>query len=303
MPAEAVAERLRFDVQGCPLLGDVPGPVRIVRPPVPGPGLTRADRPATTLPSAAGDMSIQRETNLAGVRRLLRAAARPEDAAVVRRFFKTGPGQYGEGDRFLGVRVPALRRVVLQSDGLDWSGLRALLRSGYHEERLLALLLLVRWFERGTPDARERIFRFYLANTRYINNWDLVDLSAPRIAGAWLLDRPRDILDGLAVSPNLWERRIAVLATFAFIQSGQFDDLHRVVEKLLPDRHDLIHKACGWMLREAGKRNRRALVEFLELHAAAMPRTMLRYAIEKLPPPERRRWLAGEPPCAHGQHT
>jgi 3-methyladenine DNA glycosylase AlkD len=227
----------------------------------------------------------------AEIRQLLRTSARPEHAEVLKRFFKTGPGEYGEGDRFLGLRVPAIRGVVRQSDGLALSGVLALLRSKFHEERLLALLILVRRFEHGSPEARERLFSTYMAHREFVNNWDFVDLSAPRILGAWLLDRPRDLLYELAKSANLWERRMAVLATFAFIRQGQLEDTLRLVEGLLSDRHDLIHKGCGWMLREAGDRDKRALTDFLERHAARMPRTMLRYAIEKLPPPERKRWM------------
>lgn len=225
------------------------------------------------------------------IRRLLRASANPEHAAGLQRFFKTGPGEYGEGDRFLGLRVPAIRRVVRQCDGLALSGVLALLRSKYHEERLLALLVLVRRFERGKPEERENLFNTYMAHREFINNWDFVDLSAPRILGAWLLDRPRDLLYEFAKSANLWERRMAVLATLTFIRRGQFEDMLRLVEGLLSDRHNLIHKGCGWMLREAGNRDRRVLTGFLERHVARMPRTMLRYAIEKLPPGERSAWM------------
>lgn len=227
----------------------------------------------------------------AQIRQLLRASARPEHAEVLKRFFKTGPGEYGEGDQFLGLRVPAIRRVVRESDGLALSGVLSLLRSKYHEERLLALLILVRRFERGAAAERARLFDTYLAHREFINNWDFVDGSAPQILGGWLLDRPRDLLYELAASANVWERRMAVLATFTFIRQGQFEDLLRLVEGLLSDRHDLIHKACGWMLREAGKRDRRVLTNFLERHAARMPRTLLRYAIEKLPPRARSRWM------------
>jgi 3-methyladenine DNA glycosylase AlkD len=229
--------------------------------------------------------------NLLSIRRLLRASARPGDAAILQRFFKTGPGQYGEGDRFLGVRVPATRLVARQSDGLSEGDVLALLHSRYHEERLLALLAWVRRFERGDAAVRERIFALYLAQTRWVNNWDLVDLSAPNIAGAWLLDRPRAVLGLLAGSVSLWERRVAIVSTLAFIRHGQHADTIRLCERLLRDPHDLIHKACGWMLREVGKRDERALESFLGAHAHAMPRTMLRYAIERLPEPRRRLWM------------
>ena len=229
------------------------------------------------------------------IRRSLRASADPKHAQVLQRFFKTGPGEYGEGDRFLGLRVPDIRRVARESDGLPLAGVLTLLRANYHEERLLALLILVRRFERGAPEERERLFRIYLAHRSYINNWDFVDLTAPRILGAWLLDHPRDLLDELAQSANLWERRMAMLATLAFIRQGQLADALRLAEGFLADRHDLMHKACGWMLREAGKRDQRALMGFLERHAAQMPRTMLRYAIERFPAHERERWMRKEP--------
>lgn len=226
------------------------------------------------------------------IRTALRAAARPGDAEILRRFFKTGPGEYGEGDEFLGVRVPVLRVLVRDTDSLRQRDVLRLLRSQYHEERLLALLILVRRFERGDASARRHIFNSYLQATRHINNWDLVDLSTPNIAGVWLLDRPRGQLRRWAQSANLWERRIAIVATLAFIRVGQFDDTLALCRVLKRDPHDLIHKACGWMLREVGKRAPRTLDAFLRRHAASLPRTMLRYAIERLPEPRRRAWLA-----------
>ena len=228
---------------------------------------------------------------LAHIRRLLRDCANDSDAAILQRFFKTGPGDYGEGDVFLGVRVPATRKVARQADGLSLADVRNLLHSRFHEERLLALLILVRRFESGDGQTRQRIFDLYLRETKFINNWDLVDLSAPNIVGNWLLARPRGLLNELAGSKNLWERRIAVLATFAFIRSGQFEDTLRLCRRLLGDRHDLIHKACGWMLREVGKRDVDVLEKFLQAHAGEMPRTMLRYAIERFPEKKRRAWL------------
>jgi 3-methyladenine DNA glycosylase AlkD len=225
------------------------------------------------------------------LRRRLRARASAKDARVLQRFFKTGPGEYGEGDLFLGVRVPELRRLARQSDGLARGDALALLKSRHHEERLLALLILVRRFERGSPAEQEWVYEACLRHTRHINNWDLVDLSAPSIVGAWLLRRDRSLLDRLAASPFLWERRIAVLATLAFIRQGQFDDTLRLCASLLEDQEDLIHKACGWMLREAGKRNPAALEGFLRQYVSRMPRTMLRYAIERLPKTRRKAWL------------
>jgi 3-methyladenine DNA glycosylase AlkD len=202
------------------------------------------------------------------------------------------PGGYGEGGVLLGVRVPAARRVAADFTDLDVDALDELLASPVHEERFVALVLLVRRYRRGDAAERERIFELYLARTDRIDNWDLVDSSAPQIVGAHLLERPRAVLDRLAASPSLWERRIAVVATFTFIRAGQLDDTLRLAERLLDDEHDLIHKAVGWMLREAGKRDEARLVAFLERHGAVMPRTMLRYAIERLDPATRGRLMA-----------
>ena len=232
---------------------------------------------------------------LAAVRTELRQQSTPEQAAIARRFFKTGPGEYGEGDQFLGLKVPQLRALVRPCDTLRETDVLALLHSEMHEERLLALLCLVRRFERGDEPIRAHIFDLYLKNSRWINNWDLVDTSAPHIVGAWLLDKDRAVLRKLAKSKNLWERRIAVLATQAFIRHGQFGDTVEIIRSLLDDKHDLMHKACGWMLREIGNRDVAALEAFLSRHAKQMPRTMLRYAIEKLPERRRKAWLKREP--------
>lgn len=229
--------------------------------------------------------------NLATVRAELRRLATPEQAAVARRFFKTGPGEYGEGDIFIGLKVPQVRGLVRPCNSLTEKEVLELLRSEFHEERLLALLCFVRRFERGDDGTRERIFRLYLKNTRWINNWDLVDTSAPHIVGTWLLDKDRAVLRRLAKSTNLWERRIAVLATQAFIRKSQFDDTIEIVGSLLGDTHDLMHKAGGWMLREIGNRDEAVLESFLAVHIRQMPRTMLRYAIEKMPESRRKAWL------------
>jgi 3-methyladenine DNA glycosylase AlkD len=226
------------------------------------------------------------------VRSALRSAGNPEKAKLLMRFFKTGKGEYGEGDRFLGVTVPAQRIIARAFADLPLRVVLKLLRSGFHEERLTALLVLVRRFEKGRDEERERIYRAYLENTKWINNWDLVDLSAPRIVGARLVGRDRRILYGLVRSKNLWERRIAVLATFAFIDRGDFKDALAIADLLLEDSNDLIHKAVGWLLREIGKKDRCLLDDFLKTHASRMPRTMLRYAIERHPERIRRRWLA-----------
>ena len=223
----------------------------------------------------------------------LRVLANPADAKALRWFFKTGPGEYGAGDVFIGVRVPQIRALVREIRGDDEQTVQALLASAVHEERLLALLLLARQFERGMEADRRRIVRLYLESTDRINNWDLVDLSAPNILGAWLLDRSRAPLDRLARSRSLWERRIAIVATHAFIRRGQFGDTVRIAERLLQDRADLIHKAVGWMLREVGKRDVSALEAFLKPHCASMPRTMLRYAIERFPEARRQAYLRG----------
>jgi 3-methyladenine DNA glycosylase AlkD len=209
--------------------------------------------------------------------------ANPDDARFLQRYFKTGPGEYGEGDRFIGVRVPALRAIVRDLRGASVSDATALLRSGVHEERLLGLLLLAQAY--GTADAKGRtaIYRAYLDHTRYINNWDLVDASAPLIVGRHLESRNRRVLMRLARSRLLWERRIAMVATYHFIKQRDYADAIAIATVLLGDEHDLMHKAAGWMLREVGKRDVGTLRAFLDRHAPDMPRTMLRYAIERLP--------------------
>jgi 3-methyladenine DNA glycosylase AlkD len=225
------------------------------------------------------------------IREKLRAVATPERAVGAQRFFKTGPGEYGEGDKFLGVTVPDLRRFTREFAQLPLRDTRTLLASEWHEERVLALLILVRQYERGDPPARDAIYDAYLRSTRHINNWDLVDCSAAQIVGAHLAAKSRAPLRQLAKSSSLWERRIAIIATFHFIRRGEFDETLRIAEMLLSDHHDLIHKAVGWMLREVGSRNRAAEERFLDAHAATMPRTMLRYALEKLPAQLRARYM------------
>jgi len=227
------------------------------------------------------------------LRRELRSLADPGRAAVSRRFFKTGPGEYGEGDKFFGVTVPQIRSLLPRSDPLTEAGVLTLLHSSWHEERLLALLILVRRFQKAASEvAREHLVRLYLANTRWINNWDLVDSSAPQILGTWLLQRERPVLRRLARSKNLWEQRIAIIATQALIRDGQFDDTLCLCRHFLTHPHDLMHKACGWMLREVGNRDAALLKRFLDQHAARMPRTTLRYATEKFTDAGRRRYLA-----------
>jgi len=224
----------------------------------------------------------------------LEALADPAQAANLQRFFKTGPGQYGEGDRFLGLRAPQIRQLVKAQGDCPLSEVKKLLHSTIHEARMLSLLLLVQRFQQGDGKEQERIYRLYLASTRYINNWDLVDSSAPNIVGAWLYGRSREPLDRLAASDSLWERRIAVLATFYFIKQGDLQKSLSVAGKLLHDEHDLIHKAVGWMLREVGKRDRKLEEGFLKENYKNMPRTMLRYAIERLPERRRQAYLKGK---------
>lgn len=215
----------------------------------------------------------------------------PERARISRSFFKTGPGEYGEGDQFAGLAVPQVRALAKELQALPRAETVKLLHSPLHEARLLALLLMMRAYEKGFEKERERIFKLYLKSARWINNWDLVDVSAASIVGAHLFARDRSVLDRLAASCLLWERRIAMLATLHFIRRGEFADTLRIAERLLGDREDLMHKAVGWMLREVGKRDLAAEAGFLEKHAHAMPRTMLRYAIERFPEDQRQRYL------------
>jgi 3-methyladenine DNA glycosylase AlkD len=230
----------------------------------------------------------------AAIRRRLAAHAEPDRVPLLRRFFKTGPGGYGEGDVFAGVRLSGIHEVCRGCRGAGLGAIRTLLRSRVHEERLLALLLLVDAFKRGDDAARRSIYEFYLSHTAFINNWDLVDSSAPSIVGAWLYERSRSPLRRLAKSTSLWERRIAILATQYFIRQGELEETFRIADMLLDDPHDLIHKAVGWMLREAGNRDGAAERRFLKTRYRRMPRTMLRYAIEKYPLAERKKYLAGE---------
>lgn len=226
--------------------------------------------------------------SLQAAKRELRKCADKKKAVLLRGFFKTGPGEYGQGDVFLGVTVPCARKVAKEFQGLSLAGVAGLLKSPVHEERLLALLILIRQFLKAGEDKQRRIYEFYLRHTRFINNWDLVDLSSGHIVGMYLLDKEKQPLYRLAKSASLWERRIAMVATMAFIKHKKLDDTFAIAEMLLSDSHDLIHKATGWMLREAGKRDARRLESFLRRHLRVMPRTMLRYAIEKFPEPKRR---------------
>ena len=250
----------------------------------------RAERPDTIARVARGTSS-QSSSKTRAVVAALRRAADPDRARFLPTFFKTGPGQYGEGDRFLGLTMPEVRRFAAEYRDLSLEGLEELLESPWHEVRTLALAILVGRYRRVAAE-RDAIFDLYLRRTDRINNWDLVDISAPDIVGRHLLTRGRGVLRRLARSTSLWERRIAIVATYGFIREGQFDDTLTIATRLLADRQDLIHKAVGWMLREVGKRDERVLRRFLDRHAPVMPRTALRYAIERLPPADRKAYLA-----------
>jgi 3-methyladenine DNA glycosylase AlkD len=255
-----------------------------------------------TVPSAgkkgqkheAGMLNRLPGMNAQDIHAKLHALGNPQQAQVLRRYFKTGPGEYGEGDVFVGMRVPELRKLAKEYRSLSISETVRLLQSPVHEARLLALLIFIRNYAGGDVAVREMIFDEYLRNTRFINNWDLVDVSAEHIVGAHLKNGGRDRLQVLAESCMLWERRIAVMATFHYIKQGDFDETLRIAEFLLRDPEDLIHKAVGWMLREIGKRDRQAEETFLRAHCKIMPRTMLRYALEKFPEGLRRQYLRGE---------
>ncbi|MCX5838777.1 MAG: DNA alkylation repair protein [Deltaproteobacteria bacterium] len=224
----------------------------------------------------------------------LQALGDSERARALQRFFKTGQGQYGEGDVFVGLRVPEIRKLAKEYEKLPLSEIIRLLHSPLHEARLLALLILVRAYAQGDSSLQERIYNLYLRNTRFINSWDLVDVSAEHIVGSHLRCGDRSRLHALAASNLLWDRRIAIMATFHYIKRGEFAETLHIAERLLRDHEDLIHKAAGWMLREIGKHDQLAEEEFLKAHGKIMPRTMLRYAIEKFPEKLRQRFLRGE---------
>lgn len=232
----------------------------------------------------------------AAVKAALAQIATPERAKASAWYFKTGKGQYGEGDQFIGVSVPQQRKVARQFETVPLVAIETLLASPIHEHRLTAALILVRQYERAKhdPDRQAEIAAFYVDHLKGINNWDIVDSSAPQILGAHLLPKKnrRTVLRRYAKSEILWERRVAILATASFIRAGQFADTLELAEQFLHDKEDLIQKATGWMLREVGKKDERVLRDFLDSHAQRMPRTMLRYAIEKLPVAERQQYLA-----------
>ncbi len=233
-------------------------------------------------------------STLKSLKKELKSKASPEIAKNLQRFFKTGPGEYGEGDIFLGLKVGGSREIAKKYQDLSLKDTEKLLHSKIHEERLVALLILIHKFQRDKEDLKEKIFKLYLKNTKYINNWDLVDLSAIKIIGEYLRNKSKKILYKLVKSKNIWERRIAVLATFQFIKNNEFKESLKISKLLLKDKHDLIHKAVGWMLREIGKRSIAIEEKFLKIHYKKMPRTMLRYAIERFPEKRRKAYLKGK---------
>lgn len=227
----------------------------------------------------------------------LRLAANKKLVKNLRWFFKTGPGDYGEGDKFFGVYVPRQRQIAKKYPGLPLGEIKKLLFSPWHEARLTGLLILVNKYKNAaSPAEQKKIFNFYLRQAPRVNNWDLVDLSAPHIVGGRLLNQPKGILYKLANSPNLWKKRIAIVSTLAFIKNNDVTHTFKIAKLLINDKHDLIHKAAGWMLREAGKKNEAALKTFLKENGARLPRAMLRYAIEKFSPAERQCFLKSTNP-------
>lgn len=247
--------------------------------------------------AVANKIAVKKATRL-DLLRELESVADERKAKNLAWFFKTGPGEYGEGDVFLGITVPVVRKIALRYTDLPLPEIARLLSSPIHEHRFAAWEILVAQYQRGDEGRRQAIFDFYLQNTHRANNWDLVDTSCHYIVGEHLATRPdiasRRLLDELTTSRVLWERRIAIVSTFAFLARGETRDTFRIARKLLKDREPLIHKAVGWLLREAGKISRPELVRFLEKYAAKMPRTTLRYAIERFSPEERKQWLTAK---------
>jgi len=231
--------------------------------------------------------------SLSEIRKEISKQKNPAQAINLQRFFKTGKGEYGEGDVFYGIKVPVQRIIAKQFKDLPLEDLKILVTSKVHEERLVAAFILVDQYKKGDEKKKKIIFDFYLKNRKGINNWDLVDLSAPKIVGAHLIDKEKDLLYKFARSKDLWEKRISIISTYAFIREHFFEDTLNISGILLNDKHDLIHKAVGWMLREIGNRDLETEVEFLKKHYKTMPRTMLRYAIEKFPESKRIKYLKG----------
>lgn len=238
---------------------------------------------------------VNSAVQLLDLKNALDSLASPTKAIALSRFFKTGKGEYGEGDRFLGITVPEQRKLAKSFVNLSFEELDQLLQTDIHEYRLTTLLILTYQFSKADPVRREEIVDFYLNHTKWINNWDLVDVTCRQILGVYLLHRDRSILYELARSPSLWEQRIAIISTLEFIKHEQFEDTLKIAIALLEHRHDLIHKAVGWMLREVGKQDRQVLVEFLDIYHQQMPRTMLRYAIEHFEETTRKGYLRKTP--------
>jgi len=231
------------------------------------------------------------------IKKELDLLANKKQSKISQRFFKTGRGEYGEGDIFLGIKVPVQRKVASKFEDLPLKDIEQLLHSSIHEYRMTAIIILVNQFKKADEKLREKIYKLYLRNSKWVNNWNLVDSSAHYIVGEYLLDNSRDVLCKLAKSKILWERRIAIISTFAFIRYNDFKDTIKLAKILLDDEHDLMHKACGWMLREVGKKSEQGekeLIKFLDKHTLEMPRTMLRYAIERLPEKKRKYYLGLE---------
>ncbi len=237
-------------------------------------------------------MTGKQKLTAAAVRRDCSALRNPERARFLQGFFRSGPGEYAEGDRLLGLTVPDSRKIARAYRGLALDEIENLIQSPFHEHRLIALLILVDRHRRGTIEEKVELHRFYLDHREGVNNWDLVDTSAATLVGEHISDDPR-LLDGLAASPNVWERRIAIVSTFAELRAGRTKLTFRIAAQLLDDKHDLIHKAVGWLLREAGKRAQDEMLVFLRKHYNRLPRTTLRYAIERLDPVDRKAWLIG----------
>ncbi len=232
--------------------------------------------------------------NLKELKKTIRANANKDHAKTMQWFFKTGKGEYGEGDKFIGIKVPVQRKIAKKFGELDLEDLQKLLNSKIHEERLISLLILVDKYDKADEKVKDKIYRFYKKNRRKINNWDLVDLSAPKILGIHLLNHDKQILYKYAHSKNLWEKRISIISTYSFIKNHDFNTTLEISDVLLNDDQDLIHKAVGWMLREVGKQSLQILEKFLKPRYKKMPRTMLRYSIEKFPEKKRKKYLKGE---------
>jgi len=232
--------------------------------------------------------------SLKSLREIVKKHANHEQSKILMRFFKTGKSEYGEGDEFIGIKVPISRCIAKQFKDLSLSEIQELLDSKAHEERLIGLFILVEQYRKADAEKMQAIYEFYLKNAKRVNNWDLVDLSAEKIIGAYLMDKDKRILFKLAKSKNLWERRIAIMSTFYFIKNSFYNTTFAISDMLLKDEHDLIHKAVGWMLREIGNRNLKVEEDYLKKHYKNMPRTMLRYAIEKFPEKRRQAYLKGK---------